>query len=71
MTSKKLYQKALAILLVFSMLFSLIVVADAENDGEFQIKIVHTNDIHARVQENAKSGIIGMEKRSGVLGEKQ
>ena len=31
MINKKLYQKALAILLVFSMLFSLIVVADADN----------------------------------------
>ena len=67
MTSKKLYQKALAILLVFSMVFSLIVVADAENDGEFQIKIVHTNDIHARVQENADSSIIGMEKLGSII----
>ena len=67
MTKKKVYQKALAILLVFSMLFSLIVVANAENDGEFQIKIVHTNDIHARVQENADSGIIGMEKLGGII----
>ncbi|MGM9937335.1 MAG: hypothetical protein ACI38A_08325 [Candidatus Ornithomonoglobus sp.] len=39
------------------MLFSLPVIADAESEGEFQIKIVHTNDIHARVQENAGSGI--------------
>ena len=29
---------------------------------DFCIKIVHTNDIHARVEENAKSGIIGMSK---------
>ena len=67
MTKKKLYQKALAILLVFSMLFSLIVVADAENEGEFQIRIVHTNDIHARVQENADSGIIGVEKLGSII----
>ncbi len=31
MINKKLYQKALAILLVFSMLFSLIVATDADN----------------------------------------
>lgn len=67
MTTKKLYQKALAILLVFSMLLSLHVSVYAENDGEFQIKIVHTNDIHARVQENAKSAIIGMEKLGGII----
>lgn len=67
MTNKKLYQKALAILLVFSMLLSLHVSVYAENDGEFTIKIVHTNDIHARVQENAKSAIIGMEKLGGII----
>ncbi len=67
MKNNKFCKKALAILLVFSMLFSLIVVADAENDGEFQIRIVHTNDIHARVQENEKSGIIGMEKLGGII----
>ena len=67
MTTKKLYQKALAILLVFSMLLSLHVSVYAENNGEFTIKIVHTNDIHARAAENAKSAIIGMEKLGGII----
>ena len=67
MINKKLYQKALAILVVFSMLLSLPVIGYAENDGEFQIKLVHTNDIHARVQENADSGIIGVEKLGSII----
>lgn len=67
MISKKFYNKVLAILLVFSMLLSLHVSVYAENDGEFTIKIVHTNDIHARVQENADSSIIGMEKLGGII----
>lgn len=67
MISKKIYQKALAILLVFSTLLSFPVIVYAQNNGEFQIKIVQTNDIHARVQENAKSGIIGMEKLASII----
>lgn len=34
----------------------------ADTAEDFCIKIVHTNDIHARVEENAKSGIPGMVK---------
>lgn len=67
MTNKKICYKVLSILLVFSMLLSLHVSVYAENDGEFTIKIVHTTDIHARVQENAKSAIIGMEKLGGII----
>lgn len=35
----------------------------------FLIKIVHTNDIHARVEENAKSGIIGVTKLKSIIDE--
>ena len=34
---------------------------------DFCIKIVHTNDIHSRVEENAKSGIIGMPKLKSLI----
>lgn len=34
----------------------------AEGTTDFCVKIVHTNDIHARVEENAGSGMIGMSK---------
>lgn len=38
-----------------------------EQNTEFTIKIVHTNDIHARVEENAGSSIIGMSKLKSVI----
>lgn len=40
-----------------------------ESDGttDFCVKIVHTNDIHARVEENAKSSIIGMPKLKTLI----
>lgn len=44
----------------------------AEDSGEsqsitFDIRIVETNDIHARIEENAKSGLIGMDRLSGII----
>lgn len=36
-------------------------------DTEFCVRIVHTNDIHARVEENAKSGIVGVSKLKSVI----
>lgn len=41
--------------------------AAQSEDKDFSIKIVHTNDIHARVQENVKSGIIGMPRLGGII----
>lgn len=39
-----------------------------DTEGEsFDIRIVHTNDIHARVQENASGGIIGMPKLKTLI----
>ena len=41
--------------------------AAAEKMTEFCIKIVHTNDIHARVEEDARSKIIGMPKLKTLI----
>lgn len=38
-----------------------------ENNKEFCIKIVHTNDIHARVTESEYNGIIGMSKLKTII----
>lgn len=43
------------------------VAAAEEAATKFCIKIVHTNDIHARVEENAKSGIIGLPKLKTLI----
>ena len=40
---------------------------DSDGTTEFCVKIVHTNDIHARVEENAKSSIIGMPKLKTLI----
>ena len=43
--------------------------ASAAETTDFTIKIVHTNDIHARVIENADGKIIGMERLGGIIDE--
>ena len=67
MKIRKIYNKALAAFLAFSMVFSMSAITYASDNGEFTIKIVHTNDIHARVQENERSGIIGAERLGGII----
>ena len=42
-------------------------VPDAEENTDFCVKIVHTNDIHARVEENESSGIIGLPKLKSII----
>ena len=39
----------------------------AAEDAEFQIKIVHTNDMHARVLEKEEDGIIGIERLKYII----
>ena len=39
----------------------------AEGTTDFCVKIVHTNDIHARVEENESSGIIGLPKLKSFI----
>lgn len=63
---KKIASILIAVLTVFSLTFTAAAAVNAE-PSEFQIKIVHTNDIHARVTENEKSQIIGMEKLKSVI----
>ena len=71
---KKISIKKISSLLVsLIMLLSITLVmpfsASAAETTDFTIKIVHTNDIHARVVENEKGGIIGMERLAGIIDE--
>lgn len=66
---KKPYKRIISVLLGAMLAVSTTVCAYAQEDTttDFCIKIVHTNDIHARVEENAGSGIIGMPKLKSVI----
>lgn len=33
----------------------------------FDIRVVQTNDIHARIEEDEKSGFIGMDRLAGII----
>lgn len=62
-------KKLVSVLLSAAMLLSASIPAFAVEapTTDFSIKIVHTNDIHARVEENAKSGIIGVPKLKSII----
>lgn len=62
---RKIISVLLSMLLVTA--GSVPVFAVDEKSENFDIKIVHTNDIHARVQEDASSGIIGMPKLKTLI----
>lgn len=62
----KLISVILSAFLVFSALSAAASAAEKE-DEDFSIRLVHTNDIHARVQENSQSGIIGMPKLGSII----
>lgn len=62
---KKLISMLLSAAIALSASISAFAVETPTN--EVSIKIVHTNDIHARVEENAKSGIIGMPKLKSII----
>lgn len=64
---KNLKKKAVSLLLTICVLVSLSVCVYAADENEFSIKIVHTNDIHARVEENEGSKIIGAEKLGNII----
>lgn len=53
--------------LVLSLTLGVPLSANAAEAETFEIKIVHTNDIHARVQEDASSGIIGVERLKTII----
>ena len=63
----KRMKKMLAVIIVFTLLPLLPAAVSAAPAKEFHIKIVHTGDIHARVVENEKSGIIGHERTGGII----
>ena len=66
---KKTMKKITSVLLGAVLAVSTTVCAFASESAttDFCVKIVHTNDIHARVEEYAKGGIIGMPKLKGLI----
>ena len=66
--AKKVVSVQLILLLLISVVFQTALCVSAEtSDTSFQIKIVHTNDIHARVEENPNNKVIGMAKLKTVI----
>ena len=70
---KKQWNKVTVLLLTFGIVFGLFgampVQAQDGNASEstiFDVKIVHTNDIHARVEEDDYNQVIGMDRLSGI-----
>ena len=70
---KKQWNKITVLLLTFGIVFGLFgVVTVQAQDGNasgstiFDVKIVHTNDIHARVEEDDYNQVIGMDRLSGI-----
>lgn len=53
--------------LVLGLLLPSAALADNTEALDFDIRIVHTNDIHARVEEAADDGMIGMARLAGVI----
>ena len=71
---KKQWNKVTVLLLTFGIVFGLFVVMPVQaQDGNasestiFDVKIVHTNDIHARVEEDDYNQVIGMDRLSGIV----
>lgn len=70
---KKQWNKVTVLLLTFGMIFGLFAAVPVQaQDGNasgstiFDVKIVHTNDIHARVEEDDYNQVIGMDRLSGI-----
>ena len=70
---KKQWNKITALLLTFGMIFGLFAAVPVQAQDEnasgstiFDVKIVHTNDIHARVEEDDYNQVIGMDRLSGI-----
>lgn len=61
------FARITAVGLVLSLLLPTAALADGETDRTFDIRIVHTNDIHARVEEVADDGTLGMAQLAGVI----
>ena len=67
MTHKPRFARLIAIVFLLNLLLPNAALAANQTNRTFSIRIVHTNDIHARVEENAGSGIIGMTRLAGVI----
>lgn len=67
MTIQPRFARITAVGLLLSLLLPTAALADGETDRTFDIRIVHTNDIHARVEEVADDGILGMARLGGVI----
>lgn len=67
MVNKPRFARITAAALVLTLLLPTAALADDSTSRDFDVKIVHTNDIHARVEENADSGIIGAARLAGVI----
>lgn len=70
---KKQWNKVTVLLLTFGIVFGLfgampVQAQDGNTSGStiFDVKIVHTNDIHARVEEDDYNQVIGMDRLSGI-----
>ena len=70
---KKQWNKITVLLLTFGIVFGLfgsvtVQAQDGNAPGStiFDVKIVHTNDIHARVEEDDYNQVIGMDRLSGI-----
>ena len=70
---KKQWNKVTVLLLTFGIVFGLFGAMPVQaQDGNasrstvFDVKIVHTNDIHARVKEDDYNQVIGMDRLSGI-----
>lgn len=70
---KKQWDKVTVLLLTFGIVFGLfgampVQAQDGNASGStiFDVKIVHTNDIHARVEEDDYNQVIGMDRLSGI-----
>ena len=70
---KKQWNKITVLLLTFGLVFGLFgAVTVQAQDGNasgstiFDVKIVHTNDIHARVEEDDYNQVIGIDRLSGI-----
>lgn len=70
---KKRWNKVTVLLLTFGIVFGLfgampVQAQDGNASGNtiFDVKIVHTNDIHARVEEDDYNQVIGMDRLSGI-----
>ncbi|MGN0597587.1 MAG: bifunctional metallophosphatase/5'-nucleotidase [Ruminiclostridium sp.] len=66
---KKITSLCTALIMLLGMTLSMPITAGAEESTDFQIRIVHTNDIHARITENESGGIIGVERLGGIIDE--